>query len=287
MKPARCRRQFLALVAMSSALLLATSARAEKPATRLYLVGVGPGDADLATLRAIETMKKAELVFCSPGVQEKFSVYLQGKEVIGGFWRLFCYYGKDPASLEGEERRQAERLDAQRREFIARVRQAVGAGKTVAILDNGDPLIYGPWAWCLEEFEDLKPAVVPGVSSFNAGNAALGRCVTASGHTKAVILSSTDWPGMTDTIEKLSVHQSTMVLFTMRAEFEDFIAKLSVNYPPQTPIAVVKYAGYADKEEVIQGTLETLLSHVSQKSLPFEYLIYVGDFLRHRYKGAK
>jgi precorrin-4 methylase len=275
------------LVILPPVLLQPVAARAGKPATSLYLVGVGPGDADLATLRAIETIKKADLVFCSKGVQEKFLEYLRGKEVVDGFWRLFPYYGKSPASLEGEERREAERLDAQRREFIAKVRQAVAKGKTVAILDSGDPLIYGPWEWCLEEFEDLKPVVVPGLSCFNAGNAALKKGVTTSDRTKAVILSSTDWPGKTDTIEKLSVHQSTMVLFTMRAELKDFIAKLSVNYPPQTPVAIVKNAGYADKEEVIRGTLGTILNQVSQDSLPFEYLIYVGDFLKHRYKESR
>jgi len=280
-------RRLPSLAFVGLALLGATIALAEPAATQLYLVGVGPGDADLATLRAIRVMKQADLIFASDGIREKFAEHLQGKEVLVGYWRLFPFYGKDPASLEGDERQEAERIDAKRKEFIARVRKAVDEKKTVAILDHGDPLIYGPWAWCLEEFEDLKPVVVPGVSSFNAANAALRRGVTTSDHTKAVILSSTDWPGMTDTIEKLSVHRSTMVLFTMRAEFQDFIKKLRINYPPETPVAVVKHAGYADKEGVIRGTLGTITDQVSQGSLPFEYLIYVGDFLKHRHKAGK
>jgi len=283
------RRRFLALVlgALASLVLPAAGVGAEKPATQLYLVGVGPGDADLATLRAIHVMKRADLVFCSNRIGEKFSEHLKGKELVDGYWRLFPGYGKDPASLKGRERDQAERLDAKRKDFIARVRNAVADKKTVVILDNGDPLVYGPWAWCLEEFEDLNPVVVPGLSCFNAGNAALKRCVTTSDRTKSVILSAADWPGKTDTIDKLSVHHSTMVLFTMRAEFKDFIAKLSVNYPPETPVAVVKHAGYVDQEEVVQGTLATILDKVSQDALSFEYLIYVGDFLKHRYKNSK
>jgi len=283
------RRRFLALVlgALASLVLPAAGVGAEKPATQLYLVGVGPGDADLATLRAIHVMKRADLVFCSNRIGEKFSEHLKGKELVDGYWRLFPGYGKDPASLKGREREQAERLDAKRKDFIARVRKAVADKKTVVILDNGDPLVYGPWAWCLEEFEDLNPVVVPGLGCFNAGNAALKRCVTTSDRTKSVILSAADWPGKTDTIDKLSVHHSTMVLFTMRAEFKDFIAKLSVNYPPETPVAVVKHAGYVDQEEVVQGTLATILDKVSQDALSFEYLIYVGDFLKHRYKNSK
>jgi precorrin-4/cobalt-precorrin-4 C11-methyltransferase len=257
---------------------------ADQARTQLYLVGVGAGDPDMATLRAINVMKKADLVFCSDGIKKKFSEYLQGKEVIDGYWRLFPYYGQEPSNLPAEQRKEAEQLAKKRGEFVAKVRKAVADGKTVAILDNGDPLLYGPWEWCLEEFEDLHPQVIPGVSSFNAGNAALRKGVTTSDRTKAVILSSTDWPGKTDTIEKLSSHRSSMVLFTMRAEFPEFIKKLSTNYPPETPVAIVKHAGYADKEEVIQGTLGTIVEQIKQEHLPFEYLIYVGEFLNHRYK---
>jgi len=275
-----------ALAAASWTALTANAAAADNPATQLYLVGVGPGDPDLATLRAIRVMKKADLVFCSPAIREKFAEYLQGKEVIGDYGRLFPYYGKDPAALEGEQRAEAERLAARRKEFIAKVRGAVAQKKTVAILDNGDPLIYGPWEWCLEEFEDLHPQVVPGLSCFNAGNAALGKGVTTSDRTKSVILTAADWPGKTDTIDKLSAFGSTMVLFTMKAEFKDFIQKLLVRYPPETPVAIVVHAGYEGRERIIRGALGTILKEVGDDRLPFEYLIYVGDFLSHRYNKA-
>ena len=268
-------------------LTAATEVRAaNQPATQLYLVGVGPGDADLVTLRALDVMKKANLLFCSDRIKEEFPAELQGKEVVGGYWRLFPYYGQNPAELQGDERREAEQLAVKRNEFIAKVRAAVSQGKTVAILDNGDPLIYGPWAWCLEEFEDLRPVVVPGVSCFNAANAALRRGVTNSERTKSVILSAADWPGKTDTIDKLSVHHSTMALFTMRTDFEEFIKKLSINYPAETPVAIVVQAGYVGKERVIQGTLGTILSRIGQKDLPFEYMIYVGDFLTYRHRKS-
>jgi len=259
---------------------------ATNEATKLYLVGVGPGDPDLITLRAIKVIKEADLIFCSERLQEKFAPYLQRKEVVHGYWRLFPYYGKDPAEFEDEQRRECEQITRKRNGFIAMLRQAIERGKTVAVLDGGDPLIYGPWAWCLEEFEDLKPVVVPGLSCFNAANAALRRGITTSEHTKSVILTASDWPGKTDTIDKLSVHRSTMVLFTMRTEFRKFIEKLSTNYPAHTPVAVVKHAGYVEKEEVIKATLGTILNQIGNEQLPFEYLIYVGNFLTHRYKKA-
>lgn len=255
-----------------------------KESPKLRLVGVGPGDPDLMTLRAVKVIEAADLIFCSERSSEKLASYLKGKEVVHGYWRLFPYYGRDPSEFEGDQRRECEEIARKRNEFIGLVRRAVQQGRTIAILDNGDPLIYGPWAWCLEEFEDLNPVVVPGVSCFNAANAALRRGVTTSEHTKSVILTATDWPGKTDTIERISVHQATMVLFTMRTEFKEFIDKLSINYPPETPVAIVKYAGYRDKEQVIEGTLGTIMDQIGSEKLPFEYLIYVGEFLTHRHK---
>lgn len=289
--PRRITFRLLVVAKLLALLVLLTPASGHPPATTeptssFYLVGVGPGAPDLLTLRAVAVIGKADVVFCSKSWAEKLASSLEGKTLYHDYWRLFPYYGKDPAQLEGPERQACEEISQKRDKFIALVREAVGQGKTVAVLDSGDPLIYGPCEWCLEEFEDLHPVVVPGVSSFNAGNAALRRGVTTSDRTKSVILTANDWPGKTDTIEQMAVHQSTMVLFTMRGEFKDYLAKLSKHYPPQTPVAVVKHAGAVGKEEVIEGTLGTIAERVGEERLPFEYLLYVGDFLTHRYKKA-
>jgi len=267
-------------------------------ATKFYLVGVGPGDPDLITLRAVRVIKEADLIVCTKtpetpkqklgayfSFEEKFAPYIEGKELVQVDWFLGRYRGKDPSELQGEERRKCDEISRKRNEVIAKLRQAIEAGKTVAVLSKGDPLIYGPHAWYLEEFEDLKPVVVPGLSCFNAANAVLGVGITASEHTKSVILTAGyRSPGKTDTVEKLSVHRCTMVVFTMGTEFPECIKELSVNYPAETPVAIVKHAGYAQNEEVIHGTLGTILDQVGSEKLPFEYLIYVGDFLAHRYK---
>jgi precorrin-4/cobalt-precorrin-4 C11-methyltransferase len=258
-----------------------------KQPTQFYLVGVGPGDPDLMTLRAVKIIEKADVVFCSKGWAEKLGVYLKGKQMYHDYWRLFPYYGHEPSEFQGEEKRRCQEYNQKRQELSTLVRQAVATGKTVAMLDGGDPLVYGPSAWALEEFEDLNPVVIPGVSCFNAANAALRRGITTSDRTKSVILTAADWIGTEDTIEKLSVHQSTMVLFTMRTEFREFVEKLSINYPPRTPIAIVKHAGYVGKEEVIQSTLGNVLEEIGEDKLSFEYLIYVGEFLNHRYNQSE
>ncbi len=265
---------------------------------KFYLVGVGPGDPDLITLRGLNVVKEADVIVCTKtpetskhklgayfAFEEKFAPYIEGKELVHTDWFLGRYYGNDPSELQGEERRKCDEIARTRNDVIAQLRRAVKEGKTVAVLSKGDPLIYGPHAWYLEEFEDVDPVVVPGLSSFNAANAALARGVTAGEHTRSVILTAGyNSPGTTDSIEKLSALRCTMVLFTMGTQFPECVKELSVNYPPETPVAVVKHAGYMGKEEVIQGTLGTIVGQLGSENLPFEYLVYVGDFLTHRHK---
>ena len=274
----------LLLIFLAESRLDRTTLAAEQAPPRFYLVGLGPGDPDLMTLRAAKVIERADVIFCSRASAEKLGDALKGKTQYHDYWRLFPYYGHEPSEYQGGERRECEEYAKKRSEFSSLVRTAVRAGKTVAVLDGGDPLLFGPSSWTLEELHDLDPVVVPGLSAFNAGNAALRRGVTTSGRTKSVTLTAGDFIQGDDTIEKLSVHRNTMVLFTMRTEFKDFIDKLSIHYPPDTPIAIVKFAGYSAKQEVIESTLGKIVEKVGEDQLPFEYLIYIGDFLQHRHK---
>lgn len=169
-----------------------------------------------------------------------------------------------------------EEYQHKQREFASMVREVVSKGKTVAMLDNGDPLIYGPCSWSLVELSDLDTEVVPGVSAFNAANAAIGKKVTGGVNSNSVILAS-GW-----SVEEMAVHQATMVLFTMRTEFKKFIDALSKHYPPETPVAVVISAGYQERERVMHATLGNVLERLGEGKLPFEYLLYVGDFLAEK-----
>jgi precorrin-4 methylase len=65
----------------------------------------------------------------------------------------------------------------------------------------------------------------------------------------------------------------------MRTQFDKFIQGLSRHYPGDTPVAVVFSAGYAAREKVIHGTLATIGDQLGRGRLPFEHLLYVGDFL--------
>ncbi|MGB9590920.1 MAG: SAM-dependent methyltransferase [Candidatus Kryptoniota bacterium] len=257
--------------------------------THLYLVSVGSGDQDNITLRAINTIKDSDIIFCDKRIRDKFSVLLADKEIHDTGFGIFGIYGKTPEEAKKNKRFNYEEKLKEFNEINSIIRQAVKEGKTVSVLDSGDVTIYGPHMWYMEAFEDLNPEIIPGISCFNAANAALKKGVTSGKKTHSVILTASfgkeDYEG-TDSIEKLAANQSTMVFFTMFLNMEEVVKKLRTHYPPDTPIAIVIYAGYKEKEKVIHGTLDTILEKTKGENLPHEHLIYVGDFLTNRYKAG-
>ena len=261
--------------------------QAKLPAdTKLFLVGMGPGDPDLITVRALDVIKGADVIVCFEKSRDKYASVIGSKTTIAaphGFWHN---YGKKISDIKDCKAAEQEKAIAPKRDaFIKEVRSLVAEGKVVAVLDSGDPMVYGPWAWILEELEDLNPSVVPGLSCFNAANAAMKKSPTISASTKSVILSANDWKGKKDTIDKLAKVGASMALFTMRAEFDYFIEKLKAGYPLDTPVAIVMHAGYKDKEKVVTGTLGDISGKI--KDRPFEYMIYIGDFITYKQKGRQ
>lgn len=254
----------------------------EESLSQFTLVGLGPGDPELLTLRAIKVIKNADVVFCRERNVQMLGEHLNGKELHFDYWRLFPFYGLSQDLVKPEQLAEFHEVQAKRMQFVKLVRDAVAAGKKVAVLDMGDPMVFGPSSWTLEEFADLNPKVVPGISAFNAANAALRRSVTNGKNTKSVTLTAADGMGTEDTIERLSIHQNSMVLFTMRTEFRELIDKLSINYPADTPLAIVQHAGDSKLEKVIESTVGAALSDIRAEELPFDYIIYVGNFLSQK-----
>jgi len=269
--------RWITLLALLGMTILVIPAYCKTPG--LYLVGLGPGDPDLATVKALKLVRDADLVYTFGGdILDRFSEYLKEKEIRTLPSGIFTRYNVRKAKNRPGE--QPAGQDKERRAFSDEVRQAVRQGKQVVFIDSGDPLIYGPWAWIMREFEDMSLEVVPGVSSFNAGLAALKRDGTWAPDTHSVILT-TDRPQSRDRLEALAALQCSMVIFTHRTKFDEIILKLKAHYAPETPIAVVFYAGYKEKQHVISGNLGTIESSIDPETLPLEHIIFVGDFLTY------
>jgi precorrin-4 methylase len=134
-------------------------------------------------------------------------------------------------------------------------------------------MIFSPWAWIPEQLRAFSPVVVAGLSSFNAGNAAVQRSVADLGF---VTLSSGTEIGSPDEHGRLS---GTIVFFTHTTKLNDLLPRLRQQYPDDTPVAIVCQVSYPG-EKVIHGTLGSVPEMVSDADLPHLYLVYVGDALK-------
>lgn len=230
---------------------------------KLYLVSAGIGDPDNMTLRAHKIIKSADVVLAMKFIRKQYAELLKDKEVHDAGHGLFM--DLDSHGERGNEE-----------EVRSIVRENVEAGKTVVVLDFGDPVLYSPQSGYLIEFKDLNPEVVPGISCFNAANAAIGREIT-SGYNRAVILSEAmkNWDDE-NRLEKLAASGATLVLFTMRMDIDNVASRLKKQLPGETPVTLVCSAGFKEKENVVQTKLDSLVDCIQKENPSWDYLLYVG-----------
>lgn len=249
---------------------------------QLSLVSSGTGDLDNMTLKAHKTIQEADIIFTMSGKAGKFAELIKGKPLYPAGHALFSNKTKSKwmksKDASGEViKKSLKEIEALEVKYEALIRKSIKDGKNVAIIDNGDPTIFGPHIYFIKEFQDLKPKIIPGLSSFNAANAALQTSVIA-GDKNARGLTLTIGNTQNELIKSLAPSKSTMVFF-MDKKFDKFIAHLLTLYPKQTPIAIVINAGESKKERVIKATLETIEAKVGGEKIPFNHLVYVGNFL--------
>lgn len=231
---------------------------------KFYLVSTGIGDADNMTLRAHKVIASADVVIGLPFLRENLGTLLEGKQQVESYHGLFT-----PLALRHGDAQEVARREDHARQLI---REAYAAGKTVVLLDYGDTSIFSPQIGYVREFADLAPEIVPGISSLNAGNAALGQPLLN-------LTSASVQVCALDGLQPLGTPPAAMVFFTMRMDIAKLVAQLGTYYAPTTPVALVLYAGFADKQRVVRATVETLAAHTQDMVLPWEYLVYVGDVL--------
>ncbi len=129
------------------------------------------------------------------GPQKKYAEFIDGKKTIAvshGFWLIT---GKKHSQLKGDAAKKEAEVAANRDAFIKQVRDLVGQGKVVAILDSGDPMEYGPWNWTLEEFEGPQSLRCARHELLQCGECCPEKEVPQTQkYTKSVILSANDCP---------------------------------------------------------------------------------------------
>lgn len=160
-----------------------------------YVVGTGPAGPEHATLRALEVMEQADFILTDKKTAERFQKYLQGKPILADPWQgMWDYKGKpwrEIPSLGKEEFQAFKKERIQRRDtLVAQIKEKLAQGKTVALLDNGDPCLFGPSHWYIEGFDPQQVEIIPGVGAFSAAMAALKKSSIPAYDTRFVLQSS-------------------------------------------------------------------------------------------------
>ncbi|GBC94853.1 Siroheme synthase [bacterium HR16] len=212
---------------------------------KVYLVGAGPGDPELVTLKAIRCLQRADVVLYDRLVSPLLLTYAPPEAVCE-------YVGKE----HGEDScaRQSAIIDR----MIAEAR----LGKTVVRLKGGDPFVFGRGG---EELLALAQAgisveVVPGVSAAIAAPASAGIPVTFRGVARAFGV----FTGHTEADEEVTDWQLAArvptVVFLMPVQRLRCIAQSLVESGrhPETPVAVVQN-GTLPEQRVYWGTLRDLI----------------------------
>jgi precorrin-4 methylase len=186
---------------------------------------------------------------------------------------------KDPKS-------RASAREAQRKKVQNFVLEKIKQGKTVAMIDGGDACVYGPTLGrLLVGLDDRYYEVIPGMGAFNAAAAALKRSVICEGSQFVLLTSPRSLFGKEhgssdDILKDLSKYKSTMVFYMSLRNLKALTAKMSPHFPSDLPVAVVYYAGYADKEHVLRSTLATIATDIKKIDATWLGLVVIGECIR-------
>lgn len=227
---------------------------------RVYIIGAGPGDPDLLTLRG------AALIAACPVVL--YTGSLVPREVI-------ARARPDARVLDSS----GMTLD----EIVGVMHTAYDAGEDVARVHTGDPSIFGSTAEQMRRIEALgiPYEIVPGVSSFTAAAAALGRELTLPELSQTVILTRAEGRTAMPEGEKLADlarHRATLALFLSITLLDELVADLLPSYGADCPVAVVHRASCPD-QMVVRGTLADIGGRVKAAGLRSQSMILVGRVL--------
>jgi precorrin-4/cobalt-precorrin-4 C11-methyltransferase len=227
---------------------------------KVYIVGAGPGDPGLVTVRAAELIARCPVVL--------YTGSLVPKQVIA------------------RARPDAQVLDSSGMtldEIVAVLVAAHAADHDVARVHTGDPSIFGSTGEQMRRLEQLgiPYEIVPGVSSFSAAAAALGKELTLPELSQTVILTRAE--GRTpmpagEKLAELGKHGATLALFLSITLLDEIAAALIPCYGGACPVAVVHKASCPD-QLIVTGTLADIKAKVKAAGIRTQSMIFVGRAL--------
>ena len=233
---------------------------------KLTVVGAGPGDVELITLKAIKALHTADVVLYDALVNTALLDYAPEAEHIFVGKRRGCY------SYQQE----------QINELI--VSRAKSHGHVVR-LKGGDPFVFGRGS---EEMEyaaahDLEVAMVPGISSCLSVPAAQNIPVTKRGSAESfwVITGTTKEHKLSNDVRLAAKSSATIVILMGMSKLPQIVELFKKEGRAETPIAIIQNGTRAN-EQVGVATIASIKVEVKKKQLANPAIIIIGEVVRHR-----
>ena len=242
----------------------------QSPATgRCTLVGAGPGDPELLTLKALKAIQNATVLFVDDLVSSEIVAFAQADARI-------VYVGKRGGCKSTPQA------------FIEKLMvMAVSEGENVVRLKGGDPFIFGRGG---EEVEHLQAAgievtVINGITAGLAAVTSLGVPLTHRQHAHGVIFLTghakpgkleTDWAALAATAAQARL---TLVIYMGVTGSRHIQDELLQGLPAHTPVAIIQNASLPAQRHAVT-TLGSLRATIEQQQLQSPSVIVVGDVLQ-------
>ena len=236
---------------------------------KLTVVGAGPGDPDLITLKAIKALKSADVILYDALINVDLLNYASKKsEKIFVGKRKGCY------------RYQQEQIN----ELI--VSRAKSDGHVVR-LKGGDPFIFGRGAEELDyaQLYGVKTDMVPGISSFMAVPAYQGIPLTKRNASESfwVITGTTKSHKLSTDVALAAKSTATVVILMGMGKLDEIVAVFQSENKGNTPVAIIQN-GTTKNEKVGFGTVQTICKIVKEKELSSPAIIVLGEVVNQRAK---
>lgn len=237
----------------------------------VYLVGAGPGDPELISVKGMRALREADCVIYD---------YLAEKSLLNGLNCELIYVGKQGSdhTLNQEE---INRL----------IIQKAAEGKTIVRLKGGDPFIFGRGG---EEAEELVEAgipfaVIPGISSFYSAPAYAGIPLTHRDFSNAFEVVSGHRRSDADDTEDVNFPdydpEKTFAFLMGMKNLAHIREKLvnEKNFPPETPVGIVTW-GTRPEQRVVTAPLSRIAEEVEKANLKPPAIIIMGGVVSLRDK---
>ena len=229
----------------------------------IEIVGAGPGDPDLVSVRGRKMLERADLILYAGSLVPKALTE--------------CH---KPGALVRSS------ADMALEEQCELMKKFYDQGKYIVRLHTGDPCIFGAIQEQMAFFDanHMEYHITPGISSFLAAAAELQSQFTIPERCQTIILTRGE--GRTPMPEKEQLHllaksQSTMCIFLSAAIVDDVQRELLQEYPEDTPVAACYHLTWPD-QKIYRGKLKDLAKIVHNNKLTLTTMLVVGEAIDNR-----